>query len=340
MDNNNAPKKRGRKPKETIVEKNEPEKPIPKKRGRRPKDKSYSSIISFKDLNNQEVEEDVIMHLPIKDDIETTEGELINDNEIIPYEPNNKLHSNYSLLSNEIQGELEDLNEIEDNEEEEDEIRVRKSVCDDLSNDYFRLIKKVKVHKLMNDFKGDKYPEKTSVCCFNCTYQFDTLPIGLPVKYFKKKFYCIDNFCSFNCAARYLFSGDNNINQIKRWESYSLLNLMYSKMFDTNEIKNVKFAYPRVMLKKFGGIYSIEEYRDSFIKTDKNINICYPPCSTIIPEVEESFTIKMHRKKAQIINSESKNSYLGSGVGDLRLKRDKPGEGKNTLENYMSLKIQ
>jgi len=76
------------------------------------------------------------------------------------------------------------------------------------------------------------------------------------------------------------------------------------------------------------------------IKTDKNINICYPPCSTIIPEVEESFTIKMHRKKAQIINSESKNSYLGSGVGDLRLKRDKPGEGKNTLENYMSLKIQ
>ena len=343
MDNTNAPKKRGRKPKETVAKKNEVEKPLPKKRGRRPKDKSYSSVISFKDLNNQELDEEVIMHLPIKDDIETTEGEVYMDNDIIPYEPNNKLQSNYALLSNEIQGELQDLNEIDEVEAEEEDnfdTKVRKSSYEEVSNDYFKLIKKVKIHKMMSDYKGNKYPDNTSICCFNCTYQFDTQPIGLPVKYFRDKFYCIDNFCSFNCAARYLFNGDSNINKIKRWESYSLLNLMYSRMFDEKEIKKVKLAYPRTMLKKFGGVYSIEEYRESFINIDRNMNICYPPCSTIIPEVEESFTIKMHRKKAQMINSESRNSYLGSGVGDLRLKRDKVNEGKNTLENYMSLKIQ
>lgn len=342
MENNNVPKKRGRKPKDkekVIEKKNETEKPLPKKRGRRPKDKTYSQIISFKEINNEPVEEDVVMYLPIKDDVETTEGEVPIDSDIIPYEPSNKLQSNYALLSTELQGELQSLNE-EDNEDlVDDELKVRKSICEEVSNDYFKLIKKVKVHKLMSDYKGNKYPEKTSISCFYCTYQFDTQPIGLPVKYFKNKFYCVDNFCSFNCAARYLFSGESSICEIKKWESYSLLNLMYSKMFDEKEIKKVKLAYPRVMLKKFGGMYSIEEYREGFTQIDKNMNICYPPCSTIIPEVEESFTIRMHRKKAQMINNESRNNYMGSGLGDLRLKREKQTEGKNTLENYMSLKI-
>ena len=63
--------------------------------------------------------------------------------------------------------------------------------------------------------------------------------------------------------------------------------------------------------------------------------LLYPPLSCMYPQAEVAHYVSMHRQKAHLLNSESK--FSGS---DIKLKRDKPLlQKKNTLEEYMSLKI-
>ena len=321
-------KKRGRKPKS----KNDApeEKPLPKKRGRRPKDKTYSSIINIKDINLEEEDEEVILHLPMNQEIETNESNNVPPK---PYDPDDKC--NYAMLSNDIQEKINELDE----EDDEETLKVRSSVLEETSPDYFNLIKKVKVHRLMGDYEGSNYPDNTNIACFNCTYEFDTMPIGIPIRYVNGKFHCVDNFCSFNCAARYIFKGDSNLNEVKKWESYSLLNLMYSKLFEIDKVCKIKLAPKPTLLKRYGGNLSVEDYRKDFSNPDKMMKVSYPPCISVLPVSEETSLMKMNRKKTQFIGND-KSSYIGSGLSDLRLKRDKTIENKNTLENYMSLKIQ
>jgi len=104
----------------------------------------------------------------------------------------------------------------------------------------------------------------------------------------------------------------------------------------------VKLAEDRNLLKKFGGPLTIEQFRSNFYILDKQHNIHYPPLSSMYPQTEVAHYVNVHRQKAQLLNNESRYSYGESrSVGtDLRLKRDKPLiQKKNTLEEYMSLKI-
>jgi hypothetical protein len=106
-----------------------------------------------------------------------------------------------------------------------------------------------------------------------------------------------------------------------------------------NNIKKiiyVKLAEDRNLLKKFGGPMTIEEFRKQFYFLDKKYSLLYPPVSCMYPQTEVAHYVSIHRQKAMLLNNENRFQELN----DLRLKRDKPLlQKKNTLEEYMSLKI-
>ena len=144
------------------------------------------------------------------------------------------------------------------------------------------------------------------------------------------------NFCSPECAAAYNF---DNFDGEEVWERYSLLNFLYKKMYNTNNLK-IKLAGPRETLKIFGGNLTIKEFRSHISNSDKSFKLIVPPMVSMIPHQEYSFTDKgdsygLHKKyeqsKAQNVKEEQ----------ELRLKRSKPFvSAKNTLEKCMKLTFQ
>jgi len=386
-------KKRGRKPKSKVESDVDSSKQlVPKKRGRRPKDKTYTIISNYKEVSNEVEEDNIILHLPMENDVQDT----INENDIkietngilkydpnlcepLPYEPMNSMISGYALISDKLQEKLSELNEIEDESKSQDKMNIKfeeknetnlKCTSDEVffrdvgfeedNKEYFRVLKKAKILKLMlSDNNKKEWDLSTDSCCFYCTEKFQTVPIGIPVRYFRGKFYCRDIFCSFNCAAAYIFSGFDIRYNFKKWEYYSLLCLLASMI--TSEVENeklknnevseidkkmhsikIKLAEDRNLLKKFGGPLPIEKFRENFYILDSQYSILYPPLSCMYPQAEIAHYVNVHRQKAQILNSESRFSCNDSrsSMSDLRLKREKPLiHKKNTLEEYMSLKI-
>ena len=129
---------------------------------------------------------------------------------------------------------------------------------------------------------NNTWPNSTNCYCDLCSHPFDTSPCALPEKYINGNFYLSGCYCSFNCAARDNF--DQNTYNI--WERYSLLNLLYKKLYDTKTIK-IKLAPPRKTLKIYGGTKTIEEFRKNFLKNTE-YNIVTPPMIPLVPKIEEN----------------------------------------------------
>ena len=339
---------------------------MPKKRGRRPKDKSYTVISNYKDAPIEVENDNIILHLPGDDKINNenyndiiinTDGIMRYDpvlNEPIPYEPLNQMQSDYAniLEKNQEKIEIENLENQNINSENEesfiknDEVYIRTIGFEEMNKNYFNVLKKVKILKMIQaDDTKKEWDSSTEHACFYCTEQFQTMPIGIPIRYNKGKYYCRDNFCSFNCAAAYIFSGFDTRYHFKKWEYYSLLCLLAKEINERINTANennekkiiyVKLAENRNLLKKFGGPMTIEEFRKQFYFLDKKYSLLYPPVSCMYPQTEVAHYISVHRQKAMLLNNENRFQELN----DLRLKRDKPLlQKKNTLEEYMSLKI-
>jgi hypothetical protein len=340
---------------------------MPKKRGRRPKDKSYTVISNYKDMPVEVEDENIILHLPgdekinsenYNDIIINTDGIMRYDpvlNEPMPYEPLNHMQSDYANVLDKNQNKIEvddtlnqDLNIEEQNKSsiEKDEVYVRTIGFEEMNKNYFNVLKKVKILKLVQSDDNKKEWESCSdIACFYCTEKFQTMPVGIPVRHIRGKFYCRDNFCSFNCAASYIFSGFDTKYHFKKWEYYSLLCLLAKEINEKIDVENgnnskkiiyVKLAENRNLLKKFGGPMTIEEFRKQFNFLDKKYSLLYPPVSCMYPQTEVAHYVSIHRQKAMMLNNENRFQELN----DLRLKRDKPLlQKKNTLEEYMSLKI-
>ena len=103
------------------------------------------------------------------------------------------------------------------------------------------------------------------MCCMWDSYPFTNEPVGIPVKKKNNVLYMFGNFCSPENAAAYNFSmNDENV-----WERYSLLNEIYG------DGKPINIANSKLLLKKYGGIYDIDEYRSMNI--DKKYIINFSP---------------------------------------------------------------
>ena len=126
--------------------------------------------------------------------------------------------------------------------------------------------------------------QKLNINCWWCKHIIpsDVHPIGCPVKYYKKDisknieedFFETDGiFCSFNCTLSYI--NEVSVHNIRYRESGGLLYILYKKIFNCFPPNmDIKAALDWKLLKIFGGIMNIEEFRNSFQKLD-NLSLNY-----------------------------------------------------------------
>ncbi len=169
-----------------------------------------------------------------------------------------------------------------------------------------------------------EWPDQTNIHCWWCCHQFDGPPCTLPEYIRRDKFYVSGCFCSFNCAASYNFNkNDNNV-----WERYTLLNLMYKKLYNLPFVK-IEMAPPREVLKMFGGYMDIEEFRNYCIKQDRRFQVIKPPLISIIPKIEEQIYPKNKIVNENIVNNTQTK---------LKLTRSKPLIAeKSTIQTFMNI---
>ena len=276
-------KKRGRKPKKKTV--NEEIK-IPKKRGRKPKNivdniNAKEHLIFKSDENEKEnyLNKNLILHLKIFT-TEVFQKESINKTPT-PYD----VDDNYSMVENKSNNSLSIINDYEDNNYFQSKNKNQDVKSEKFLEKYNHCFLKKNVYNTFTSFvysKDNVWPIQTNISCLWCVHKFDNIPCGIPIKLINKKFHLKGCFCSFNCAASYIFDK----NEYDKWEQYSLLNLLYSKIY--NKTIKIKLAPNREILKIFGGILDIEKFRENFNDINIHYKMNLPPLIAIIPKVEET----------------------------------------------------
>ena len=265
---------------------------VQKKRGRKPKIVKPTGNKTKEDIKKNQ---NIILHLNI------TEEDLLTET-VLPLETNKVYHK---YTENKQERETEDyikyINQlIED--------RNSLTTC---NNSLFL--------EYNNANRTKKWPSKTNIDCFWDGHPFETCPVGIPMKRSNNILYMFGNFCSPECAAAYNFSmNDDNI-----WERYSLINEIYSK----NSNKSINIANSKLLLKKYGGIYNINEYRMNNINTNFILNI--NPVISYIPTIEE---ISKNYSKIDTFNEIDTESEYNRNRHTTIL------NNKNRLENIMNIK--
>ena len=280
---------------------------VKRKRGRKPTGKIIEinkSLLSTNDFPNC-----IIAHLPIsnKDILKITKQNNTDiDNSIIQNiqeiniginEDNNNNNIDALKITNLTSCDLDKMpcNKCDILEKKcHDLIQKVKELEEQLSQEkYINPIVNVKEQHIcnlkLNNLNNNviEWTTKTDLCCWWCCHKFDTVPLGLPERYLNDTFYLYGCFCSFNCAQAY----NLNTNEHKIWERYSLLNFLKKKICDNNNIeyKNFDFicpAPPRQALNIFGGIMTIEEFRNSMFILTKTYNYILPPMIPLIGVLE------------------------------------------------------
>lgn len=144
----------------------------------------------------------------------------------------------------------------------------------------FQSINKIKSHKILkhytDSFSSGVEVEKTDILCFHCCHKFNNKPFFIPYDYCPKlnRYKLFGNFCSPNCAKKY--AQDSPILNKKIY----LISMFYSQYINTRFIKP---APPKMMLKCFGGPFTIEQFRENF---DNNTSFITKPINTKVDFIE------------------------------------------------------
>jgi hypothetical protein len=168
------------------------------------------------------------------------------------------------------------------------------------------------------DVHDSNINSNNSELCWNCCHPFHNIIYGLPLKYINNIFYIYGDFCSLECSMKYAY---DNLKYKNVWELFSIINL-YNKKFNKN-MKPVKMAQSKLLLQKFGGHLTIEEYRENFNKNEL-YTIQLPP---IIPINHISETYELNNN-----NNHNNHNY--------KLYRKKKQDNKKNIKNTMELEIK
>ena len=337
------PKKRGRKPKLKIVTPEDKNKfVLPSKRGRKPKDKT---IILDKNLNLDCIS-NVILHLPIPlEKINELDDELSfkynpEQNNPNPFDPSAQTIGETTIKStyktNCIYEIIDDEKNVSNNEKNVSNNEKIFSNKKEKINNNENKMNENKINENMNniDNKINNYNsyvdtyyntsiELNKIKCNWCLHDCGDEIIRLPYNINNGVFNMYGNFCCPECAAAFNF---NELDDEYMWERYSLLNYLYNP-----DILKLNVAPSRLILDIFGGPLSIYEFKN-IINNNKHVNIIIPPHLLICPQLE----VKKNKDNNLYIplNINRINKY----TDDLKLKRKKPINNMNTLEDCMNLK--
>jgi hypothetical protein len=157
------------------------------------------------------------------------------------------LHKNNNIIDKILTAEDGDI-KIEDDVEDEKYYQEKNR-----KRGYFELLREF--------VKNEDWLYKTDVCCWWCCHNFDSVPIGIPMKYdeMRRKFQVKGVFCSFSCLVAY-----KNDHVRVRTDDY-LIKFLYNKLTGAFLLDSrLEPAPPRCALKMFGGELTIDEFRNSF----------------------------------------------------------------------------
>ena len=191
-----------------------------------------------------------------------------------------------------------------------------------------------------------RVPEKTEVACFWCAHNFDTSPCFLPVKEESGSYHIYGSFCTPQCSLSYLLN--EHLDSHVRWERMSLLHRMYRPSAKSNSeaVSSGRLypAPPRESLKKFGGVYTYEQFREIIADSKVRVDIQTPPMVSILGTLDT--------KPIDFYDSSLQNTFTGGFSmdrfkswsdqgGALRLKRSKPLKDKDsTLDACIKISVK
>lgn len=274
---------------------------LKKKRGRKPK--NFNSFL-VKTENNVETEnvnteeENIILHLPIT------------INEI------NEKETEESGIFIKSEKELQQLKITEDNDTTEN---LHTSVISSQTNIINNNINKIMIYNL-NFTKNTK--------CWWCRNQFNTPAVQLPEDYYNDTFYCIGNFCSYNCMKSY----NLDLNDSLSWKRESLMNLLYYKTY--SEYKTINPAPHWMTLEEYGGTLNINKFRENSIVNSKEYLVLHPPLISRMMQIEESYKLNKLRE----VPIDKVNKIYSELESDYKIKRSKPIKSNHmNLETTMGL---
>lgn len=255
------PKKRGRKPKNVVEPK------IPKKRGRKPKNNINNLNVFNKILDtnfDKNTSNNIILHLKIKS------NDILGSNNPCAY-------NTFSFDEEKIDYSKKEQSFFKNiKQTQETKTFLNKYNNNNISRNIYDVV--LSLNKTTNN---KIWPISTNNYCKWCVHPFETVPCGIPSHYNNGKFTCYGCFCSFNCAASYIFDKKKH----NMWEEYSLLNLLYYKIY--NKKIKIKLAPDRDVLNIFGGVLDIEQFRNNALDINTKYIVHNPPIIPIIPKIEE-----------------------------------------------------
>lgn len=183
-------------------------------------------------------------------------------------------------------------------------------------------------------------PEKTDVACFWCAHEFDSAPCFLPVKEEFGTYHVYGNFCTPQCALGFLL--EEHLDSHVRWERMALLHRMYRPIGKAGS--RLYPAPPRQSLKKFGGVYTYEQYRSIVNDQKVRVDVHKPPMVSILETLDT--------KPIDFYDSSLQNTFTGGFSmdrfkswseqgGALRLKRSKPlKDRESTLDACFQIRVK
>jgi hypothetical protein len=274
---------------------------LKKKRGRKPKNFNSFLVKSENNMDTEKVnteEENIILHLPI------TMNE-INDKE-----------TEDTDIFIKSEKELQHLKITEDNDTTDN---LQTSIVSSQTNIINNNVNKIMIYNL-NFTKTTK--------CWWCKNQFNTPAVQLPEDYYNDTFYCIGNFCSYNCMKSY----NLDLNDSLSWKRESLMNLLYYKTY--SEYKTINTAPHWMTLDEYGGTLNIQKFRENSIVNTKEYIVLHPPLISRQMQIEESYKLTKLRE----VPIDKVNKIYSELESDYKIKRSKPIKSNHmNLETTMGL---
>lgn len=182
-----------------------------------------------------------------------------------------------------------------------------------------------------NKADSDEWIKHTNICCTWCCHPFDWTPCPLPKRFNEKiqKYIVEGCFCSFNCSARYCFEEYKSSD--KKWEYYSLLNMLYKEVTKSDKIEKIRLAPKRNTLNIFGGSFTIEEFRKKSVSPNYNYDVIFPPMTSLVPVIEENI-IKYNKYSDQEVHLDQK--LVINAMESLKKSRNRNNKNRLTLRDY------
>jgi hypothetical protein len=161
----------------------------------------------------------------------------------------------------------------------------------------------------------NRYNEQT--VCFWCCHGFNWPASVLPITFdtYKNIFKAHGNFCSPECALAYNYA-DSRISDSTKWHQHALLGKLYSKLYT---MKTLSPAPSRSILRMFGGVLDIEQFRDYTSSTNELVLSELPPIRLQFPSMNVQGPLRDVKRYVCL-----SVDVVEKATEQLRLKRSKP----------------